>query len=278
LAVVIIFTVSSTDVAKTMADSCLCDCHSIHYSLYHHTRNTTNFITTGIPTSQYSALTILLILYILHHIQVINKIISFVSLLSSKGYFIESHFKKTPKAPWKDIDIVYGSIYFTFCLLGWLGHPFLYCVLVCYYDKYFKLMTENVIDVLLQLFDLIHREEILQNVIKSVTKNIQSLLLTAVLAFILIYFFSIIGFLFFSNDFLLESNPYYLLEEGSCMAEGACIGEENWPIKREPSCETLMMCIVTTLKEGIRNGGGIGDVLRKPSNSVSNKCCIIIHL
>lgn len=127
---------------------------------------------------------------------------------------------------------------------------------------------------IVQLFDLVYREEILQNVIKSVTKNIQSLLLTGVLAFILIYFFSIIGFLFFSHDFLLESNPYHLLEEagssGSCMAEGTCIEDENWPIKREASCETLMMCIVTTLKEGIRNGGGIGDVLRKPSSSVSN--------
>jgi len=28
------------------------------------------------------------------------------------------------------------------------------------------------------------------------------------------------------------------------------------------------MCIVTTLKEGIRNGGGIGDVLRRPSSNV----------
>ena len=124
-----------------------------------------------------------------------------------------------------------------------------------------------------QLFDLVYREEILQNVIKSVTKNIQSLLLTAVLAIILIYFFSIIGFLFFSHDFLMESNPYHLLEDtdssGTCMIEGTCIGEEEWPIKREASCDTLMMCMITTLKEGIRNGGGIGDVLRKPSSSVS---------
>ena len=125
-----------------------------------------------------------------------------------------------------------------------------------------------------QLFDLVYREEILQNVIKSVTKNIQSLLLTAVLAIILIYFFSIIGFLFFSHDFLMESNPYHLLEDdtassGTCLIEGTCIGEDQWPIKREASCDTLMMCMITTLKEGIRNGGGIGDVLRKPSSSVS---------
>jgi hypothetical protein len=39
----------------------------------------------------------------------------------------------------------------------------------------------------------------------------------------------------------------------------------------ERSCETLIMCIITTLNNGLRNGGGIGDVLRKPSSSVRNK-------
>jgi inositol 1,4,5-triphosphate receptor type 1 len=29
------------------------------------------------------------------------------------------------------------------------------------------------------------------------------------------------------------------------------------------------MCIITTLNNGLRNGGGIGDVLRKPSSTVS---------
>lgn len=36
----------------------------------------------------------------------------------------------------------------------------------------------------------------------------------------------------------------------------------------ERSCDTLIMCILTTLNNGLRNGGGIGDVLRKPSSSV----------
>ena len=39
--------------------------------------------------------------------------------------------------------------------------------------------------------------------------------------------------------------------------------------KHEHRCETLLMCFVTTLNEGLRNGGGIGDILRKPSISVS---------
>lgn len=39
----------------------------------------------------------------------------------------------------------------------------------------------------------------------------------------------------------------------------------------ERSCDTLIMCIITTLNNGLRNGGGIGDVLRKPSSSVRKK-------
>jgi len=57
---------------------------------------------------------------------------------------------------------------------------------------------------LLQLFDLIYREETLFNVIKSVTRNGRSILLTAVLAIILVYLFSIVGFLFLRNDFIME--------------------------------------------------------------------------
>ena len=40
--------------------------------------------------------------------------------------------------------------------------------------------------------------------IRSVTKNGRSILLTAVLAVILIYLFSIVGFTFFRDDFLIE--------------------------------------------------------------------------
>ena len=37
---------------------------------------------------------------------------------------------------------------------------------------------------------------------------------------------------------------------------------------KERHCDSLIMCIITTLNEGLRNGGGIGDVLRKPSSTV----------
>lgn len=37
---------------------------------------------------------------------------------------------------------------------------------------------------------------------------------------------------------------------------------------KERSCDSLVMCIVTTLNQGLRNGGGIGDILRAPSSKV----------
>lgn len=38
---------------------------------------------------------------------------------------------------------------------------------------------------------------------------------------------------------------------------------------KEHTCETLLMCIVTVLSHGLRSGGGVGDVLRKPSKEVA---------
>lgn len=50
---------------------------------------------------------------------------------------------------------------------------------------------------------------------------------------------------------------------------------QNLPVEEaegeevERSCDTLFMCIITTLNKGLRNGGGIGDVLRQPSSQVN---------
>ena len=38
---------------------------------------------------------------------------------------------------------------------------------------------------------------------------------------------------------------------------------------RERACDSLIMCIVTALNQGLRNGGGIGDILRAPSSRVN---------
>ena len=59
---------------------------------------------------------------------------------------------------------------------------------------------------LFQLIDFILREETLQNVIKSVTRNVRSIIFTFILAVILVYFFSIVGFMFLQGNHLLSSN------------------------------------------------------------------------
>ena len=51
------------------------------------------------------------------------------------------------------------------------------------------------------MLDIIIREETLLNVIKSVTRNGKSILLTTILALILVYLFSVVGFLFLRGQF-----------------------------------------------------------------------------
>ncbi|TTT14218.1 Inositol 1,4,5-trisphosphate receptor type 1 [Bagarius yarrelli] len=110
--------------------------------------------------------------------------------------------------------------------------------------------------------------ETLLNVIKSVTRNGRSIVLTAVLALILVYLFSIVGYIIFKDDFILNVDriPNKTLEQsgsvisdflsgGVCQREGA---EENCSAQatlepvaamvvedKERTCDSLLMCIVT---------------------------------
>jgi len=135
------------------------------------------------------------------------------------------------------------------------------------------------------LFDVVYREETLLNVIRSVTRNGRSIVLTAVLALILVYMFSIIGYIFFKDDFLVEVDGDISVDvvkelfPDSCRAPDGvdCSTEATGSVlmadiedpqegSKERACDSLIMCIVTTLNQGLRNGGGIGDVLRAPSS------------
>ena len=53
----------------------------------------------------------------------------------------------------------------------------------------------------------------------SVTKNIQSILLTAVLAIILIYLYAIVGYVLFPEDFMIATNPLEHFTELKKMGE-----------------------------------------------------------
>lgn len=53
----------------------------------------------------------------------------------------------------------------------------------------------------------------LQSVMCSVTRNGLSIILTTTLGLILIYMYSIVGYMFFSDDFLIETHPKALMKE-----------------------------------------------------------------
>uniref|UniRef100_A0A3Q3GY29 Ion transport domain-containing protein n=1 Tax=Labrus bergylta TaxID=56723 RepID=A0A3Q3GY29_9LABR len=178
-------------------------------------------------------------LLLLGTVNLFNKLVFLVSFVGNQGTFTRGY-----KAVVMDMLFIYHLGYATICVLGLFVHEFFFSFL---------------------LFDLVIREETLLNVIKSVTRNGRSIILTAVLAIFLVYFFSIIGFLFFKNDFRMEVD--HLLPKG---VPGTCV-KDSCPDatpddKIERVCDTLLMCIITVLNQGLRNGGGVGDILRRPSN------------
>lgn len=72
-------------------------------------------------------------------------------------------------------------------------------------------------------------------------------------------------------DCLTFTNKFLALRGNSTTTEivGTSITDvEDGEDQKENVCDTLLMCIVTTLNQGLRNGGGIGDVLRPPSKTV----------
>merc|ERR1712226_1838680 len=95
-----------------------------------------------------------------------------------------------------------------------------------------------------------------------------------ILAIILVYLFSIFGFLLFKKDFVVPVDPsiekfnQYRQNESLVDERGVLsIPREQTTEDREYACETLIMCIITSLNKGLRSGGGIGDVLRSPASS-----------
>ncbi|XP_043356220.1 inositol 1,4,5-trisphosphate receptor type 3 isoform X2 [Dermochelys coriacea] len=204
-----------------------------------------------------------LTLNILGTLNLTNKIVFVVSFVGNRGTFIRGY-----KAMIMDMEFLYHVAYIVTSILGLFVHELFYSIL---------------------LFDLIYREETLFNVIKSVTRNGRSILLTALLALILVYLFSIVGFLFLKDDFIMEvdrlpdnkskDSPLGMQRNMEAFME-SCSGDKiscsavpdvlrDDEDNSERACDTLLMCIVTVLNHGLRNGGGVGDILRKPSKDES---------
>jgi len=159
-----------------------------------------------------------------------------------------------------EYELMYDIFLLLVSIIGLFMHPFFYSAL---------------------LFDVVKREETLQNVINSVTKNLRSILLTFLFAAILVYVFAILGYVLFQDDFLLDTTPISAgltaaqevdscdAGEASCPASGGIMSGilDDADTIKERSCDTLSLCFLTILNQGLRNGGGIGDVLRPPSNT-----------
>ena len=107
----------------------------------------------------------------------------------------------------------------------------------------------------LHLVSIINRSTLLQNVIKAVTKNGRSLLLTVLLGIIIIYLFSVIGFVLFRESFQNTEPNCEFGGSGVVGDDGKCT---------DYHCDTLFRCFVFAVTAGIRSGGGIGDLMQAP--------------
>lgn len=92
---------------------------------------------------------------------------------------------------------------------------------------------------------VIYKIDTLCTFIVAITMNGKQLLLTAFLGLIMIYLFSILGFLLFPSEF----NPDADASDG-----GQSSSESN--------CETLLHCFVYIFSQGLRAGGGVADVMQ----------------
>jgi hypothetical protein len=92
-------------------------------------------------------------------------------------------------------------------------------------------------------FHLLHvvvDNDILKRAIESITRNGVTLLNVTVLAVIVVYIFSVIGFAYFREDYASSDGLF---------------------------CTTLSECFASTVSYGLRSGGGIGEMLSPDSTT-----------
>ncbi|OMJ76916.1 hypothetical protein SteCoe_23623 [Stentor coeruleus] len=111
-------------------------------------------------------------------------------------------------------------------------------VIIYFFISY--LAIQNLMWYGLLILDTIKRSQVLKNVLRSITLNYKLLLLTLILGIIIIYIFSIFGFLFYTDTYNQSENKMY--------------------------CDTLSVCFFTTLNKGVRAQGGIGTALAVPND------------
>ncbi len=88
------------------------------------------------------------------------------------------------------------------------------------------------------LLDVISKNKEMRDIVKSITLNSVQLLKTVFLALIVMYIYAFLAFTYFPGDYAHEEDADY----------------KNY-------CHTLSSCFISTVYNGIRAGGGIGEAL-----------------
>jgi hypothetical protein len=95
------------------------------------------------------------------------------------------------------------------------------------------------------LLDIVIKIPLLQSVVQAIVQNRKQLFYTMILLFVVIYIYSYIAFRVMRESYLNVDN----------IADGLDNPDQNL------YCRTLLECFTSTLNNGLRAGGGIGDVL-----------------
>jgi ryanodine receptor 2 len=125
-----------------------------------------------------------------------------------------------------DNSFLYNLWYFSFSVLGNFNY-FFFCA---------------------HLLDIAVAIASLRTILQSVTHNGKQLVLTVMLLTIIVYIYTVIAFNFFRKFYVSGG------EEGDD-------GEESEP---ERKCHDMLTCFVFNVYQGVRSGGGVGDVLEPP--------------
>uniref|UniRef100_A0A915PLW3 Inositol 1,4,5-trisphosphate receptor n=1 Tax=Setaria digitata TaxID=48799 RepID=A0A915PLW3_9BILA len=188
---------------------------------------------------------VMLTLRVVGLLQLINKCVHIVSYVGNRGLI-----DKTWSERLQDKGIWYHFVYLLVCVYGLCVHPLFYALL---------------------LFDIVASEETLRNVIRSVTRNWRSIIMTD-------FQLEVDGLdegetnneviESLSSTRCISSQPFVFRQytkENTCFEPKSsqnCVPTDDKAELKVWSCQSLRMCILTTLNWGLRNGGGIGDVLR----------------
>lgn len=98
------------------------------------------------------------------------------------------------------------------------------------------------------LLDIIKRSDDLINILKSITLNYKQLIYTMILGIIIVYLFTIIGFIYFSRFYIDDINVSSVTTY----------------------CGSLRECFISNLVTGVRYGGGIGFALEQVAKGDSD--------